>query len=149
MQVLWPDFSIWHMYAGVLYYQQHYNDVQVSITNIDVVFRLQYKTLGLGCLSTKLLLFWWYNANLHLQTAKEEQHMEEERLRFQSDREGVLEDMRLEKEPDKCSDTQSTFQQRLCQYTQDREKRVAKFLEHVAANRKTFFTNIQTQTLAT
>ena len=29
MRVLWPDFSIWNLYAGVLYYQRNYEALKV------------------------------------------------------------------------------------------------------------------------
>lgn len=30
IQVLWPDYSIWHLYAGVLHYQRNYKSVQAA-----------------------------------------------------------------------------------------------------------------------
>jgi len=32
LEVLWPDFSIWHLYAAVLHYQKCYPTVHVSIS---------------------------------------------------------------------------------------------------------------------
>ena len=31
MQVLWPEFSVWHLYAGVLSYQKNYHTLQVKV----------------------------------------------------------------------------------------------------------------------
>ena len=31
VKVLWPEFSIWHLYAAVLHYQRNYKAVQVSV----------------------------------------------------------------------------------------------------------------------
>lgn len=30
VRVLWPEFSRWDLYGAVLFYQQHYNQLQVS-----------------------------------------------------------------------------------------------------------------------
>lgn len=36
MQVLWPDFSVWHLYAGVLHYQQNYDSVMNAIDEMEI-----------------------------------------------------------------------------------------------------------------
>lgn len=30
LKVLWPEFSVWHLYLAVLNYQQNHNSIQVS-----------------------------------------------------------------------------------------------------------------------
>jgi len=33
MKVLWPDFSVWHLYAGILHYQRNHSKIQIARQN--------------------------------------------------------------------------------------------------------------------
>ena len=48
MKVLWPDFSIWHLYAAVLHYQKNYQAIKVIYFTIESICILVclYKVQG-------------------------------------------------------------------------------------------------------
>lgn len=37
VQVLWPDFSIWHLYAAILHYQRNHLHVKVSENTYNII----------------------------------------------------------------------------------------------------------------
>jgi len=41
MPVLWPEFSRWHLYAGLLHYQMNISAVQVSVVK-DISYSLYH-----------------------------------------------------------------------------------------------------------
>ncbi|RUS86358.1 hypothetical protein EGW08_005876 [Elysia chlorotica] len=36
VKVLWPEFSVWHLYAAILHYQRNYNKIQIARQNLMI-----------------------------------------------------------------------------------------------------------------
>ncbi|XP_060569619.1 dehydrodolichyl diphosphate synthase complex subunit DHDDS-like [Ruditapes philippinarum] len=113
LEVLWPDFSIWHLYAAVLHYQRNYTAVNNAI---------------------------------------EENDQEKKRLQAESDRQCVLQEEKCKKcDTESCNHgncphsndlKQLTFQEKVEQYSQARQKRVDNFCNNLQNRRDMFFQDL-------
>lgn len=54
MRVLWPEFSIWHLYAGVLHYQRHHKEIQKAVTDSHADREKRQRESDLLCVMTEI-----------------------------------------------------------------------------------------------
>ncbi|XP_033100468.1 dehydrodolichyl diphosphate synthase complex subunit DHDDS-like [Anneissia japonica] len=104
-EVLWPEFTIWHLFGAVLHYQRNFQSVQ---------------------------------------TAKELSAAERRREVLESDKQCVLHQLQAGNTTCSSEDKtlQNKFQEKLAQYTIDREQRIAVFLNSVEKKRELYIKSI-------
>lgn len=108
IKVLWPDFSVWHLYAAILQYQRNYTAIQ---------------------------------------NAKENNSLERERCQRESDYQCVIEanncdkqDMTMQEKIDPVN-----IQEKVRQYSEDRQKRIDIFLQDLYDKRNKFFEDLSSE----
>ncbi|XP_013386156.1 dehydrodolichyl diphosphate synthase complex subunit DHDDS [Lingula anatina] len=55
VRVLWPEFSIWHLYAGILQYQRNYQVIQNAIQDNKVKREMSQRQSDVECCRVELL----------------------------------------------------------------------------------------------
>ncbi|XP_012941490.1 dehydrodolichyl diphosphate synthase complex subunit DHDDS [Aplysia californica] len=118
VKVLWPDFSIWHLYAAILHYQRNHGKIQIARQNNAIERQRLQRESDLKCV------------------------MEEE----EEDKSGVNTKDNPAGSSGKDSPSgvaeQKNVQSRVQHYKEVREKRVEEFLRTVHSKRKQFWTSL-------
>lgn len=110
MKVLWPDFSVWHLYGAVLQYQRNFPAIQ---------------------------------------NAKENNNLERERRQRESDYQCVIEAFNCDKQDINTKEKVDpvNIQEKVRQYSEDRQKRIEVFLNQLYDRRNKFFEDLVDQNL--
>lgn len=105
MKVLWPDFSVWHLYAAVLQYQRNFSAIK---------------------------------------NAKENNNLERERRQRDSDYNCVIESEDCDKKDITTLEKidPANIQEKVRQYSEERQKRINVFLNELNDRRNQFFENL-------
>ncbi|CAH1798900.1 unnamed protein product [Owenia fusiformis] len=89
VEVLWPEFSVWHMYAGVLHYQKHHKGIADAYTDYQLDQERLQRESDLECLMQELNL-----TGGHTTSKPPVTNLEEQLLQYKADREKRLENFK-------------------------------------------------------
>uniref|UniRef100_A0A2C9JCA4 Alkyl transferase n=1 Tax=Biomphalaria glabrata TaxID=6526 RepID=A0A2C9JCA4_BIOGL len=115
VKVLWPEFSIWHLYAAILHYQRNYNKIQIARQNQTIERERLQRDSDYHCMMEELSLETASRDSISCMTA-----------------------------PSPLSNTteHKSMQERVQQYAREREKRTEAFLSCVYERRKQFMKSL-------